>query len=34
MDIINEMIIASSLNKQISFDEQLAQSVKRFQEKM
>jgi len=34
MDIINEMIIVSSLNKQISFDEQLAQSVKKFQEKM
>jgi len=34
MDIINEMIIGSNLNKQTSFDQQLALSVKRFQEKM
>ena len=34
MDIINEMIIGSNLNKQTSFDQQLAISVKRFQEKM
>ena len=34
MDIINEMIIGSNRNKQTSFDQQLALSVKRFQEKM